>query len=220
MKEFFFFDLDGTLTDPALGITNSIIYALKKRGIEERDREKLYPFIGPPLVDSFQKYYGFSREEGYEATRDFQEYFSRRGLFENRVYDGIPAFLSRLSHTGAKIVLATSKPEEFALRILDHFDLRQYFFAVCGATMDEKTRSEKRDVIAYALAVTGADPKRSVMIGDREYDILGAREFGLESIGVLYGYGSREELSRAGADVLCEGVSDLEKATMLFTMEK
>lgn len=215
MKRFLFFDLDGTLTDPGIGITNSVMYALKSYGIVEEDREKLYPFIGPPLVDSFQKYYGFTREEGFEATRRFQEYFSQTGIYENAVYPGIPEILGFLCEKGFSPVLATSKPEPFALRILEHFSLLPYFSFVCGSTMDEKTRSEKADVIAYALSQTGADPEKTWMIGDRKYDILGGKAFGMKTVGVLYGYGSREELAEAGADHLCQSVSELKEVFFL-----
>jgi len=138
------FDLDGTLTDPGIGITNSVMYALKTYGIRESDREKLYPFIGPPLKDSFQKYYGFSPEQSMEATFRFQEYFSRKGLYENRVYEGIPELLEGLFARGRTLILATSKPEKFALQVLEYFELNKYFSCVCGATMDEKTLYEKK----------------------------------------------------------------------------
>lgn len=211
MKRFLFFDLDGTLTDPGIGITNSVMYALKTYGIVEEDREKLYPFIGPPLSESFQKYYGFTPEQGNEATWRFREYFSQTGIFENTLYEGIPELLRSLCDAGFSPVLATSKPELFAERILEHFSLRSYFSHVCGAAMDEKTRSEKKDVIAYAFDETGADPAETWMIGDRKYDVLGGKAFGMKTVGVLYGYGSREELMEAGADFLCETVSDLKE---------
>ena len=210
MKKVIFFDLDGTLTDPSIGITNSVMYSLKTYGIEETDREKLYPFIGPPLVDSFGKYYGFSEEKGREATFRFQEYFSKKGLFENEVYEGIPSLLRRLKEKGETVALATSKPEVFALRILEHFDLKRYFDFVCGATMDEKTRCRKDEVLLYALETADADPTSSVMVGDREYDILAGRKFGLSTVGVLYGFGDREELEKAGSDRIAETVSELE----------
>ena len=134
----FFFDLDGTLTDPGLGITNSVQKALLAYGIREENREKLYPFIGPPLADSFIRYYGFTPERAQEAIGHFRAYFSVKGIFENQLYDGIPQLLDALKKKGKKIVLATSKPEEFAIRILKHFDLFSYFDFVCGAHMDVK----------------------------------------------------------------------------------
>jgi len=211
MSKFIFFDLDGTLTDPGLGITNSVMYALSTYGIVETDREKLYPFIGPPLVDSFEKYYGFPHEKGLEAVKRFQTYFSRQGIFENQLYESIPALLSDLKEAGYQLVLATSKPEEFALRILEHFSIRAYFCAVSGATMDEVSRFKKDDVIAHAMGLVGASPEACTMVGDREYDILGGKKFGMKTVGVLYGYGSREELEKAGADSLCATVEDCRK---------
>ena len=145
-----FFDLDGTLTDPGLGITSSVAHALRRAGITPPPLRELYPFIGPPLVDSFMKYYGMTHEEGRTAVDWFREYFRDRGIFENEVYPGIESMLARLREAGKTLVLATSKPEEFALRILDHFGLRQYFSCVTGASMDE-TLSRKDEVIALAL---------------------------------------------------------------------
>lgn len=203
------FDLDGTLTDPGQGITNSVAYALKKHGIENHDRRELYCFIGPPLLDSFMKYYGFSKEQAMQAILDYREYFSDRGIFENIPYDGVYDMLQTLQDQGKKLVLATSKPEEFALRILERFDLASYFDLVVGATMDEK-RSKKGDVIAHALSLLQPyEPGSIIMIGDREHDILGAKENGLPAIGVLYGYGTREELEAAGAAAIAETIREL-----------
>ena len=209
MNSYLFFDLDGTLTDPGVGITNSVMCALRHYGIEETDRKKLYPFIGPPLVDSFEKYYGFSREKGLEAIDYFREYFAEKGIFENQLYEGIPEVLEKLVRKGYSLVLATSKPEPFALRILKHFSLDSYFSFVCGASMDEKQRSEKEEIIRYALEKSGADPAKTFMIGDRKYDVLGGKSFGMKTVGVLYGYGSREELLSAQADFICETPEEL-----------
>lgn len=153
MFEYALFDLDGTLTDPALGITNSIMYALDKMGREIPPRESLYSFIGPPLVQSFQSL-GMTKDEAETALRTYREYFSVKGLFENKVYDGIPEALETLSNAGVKIILATSKPELYAAQILEHFSLDKYFTSVCGASMDEK-RVDKADVIKYALDTNG-----------------------------------------------------------------
>ncbi|MCQ2355099.1 MAG: HAD hydrolase-like protein, partial [Clostridia bacterium] len=130
------FDLDGTITDPGLGITNSVMYSLRTYGIEITDRESLYPFIGPPLDESFMRYFGFRKEDCPEAIRRYREYFSDRGLFENEIYPGVSKMLSELKKAGKKIILATSKPEVFAERILEHFDLREYFDLVAGSTLD------------------------------------------------------------------------------------
>lgn len=202
------FDLDGTLTDPAEGITNSVAYALERYGIRVEDKKSLYSFIGPPLNDSFMQYYGFSPEKAMEAIGVYREYFRDRGIFENEVYEGIPELLDRIKKSGRKIVLATSKPEEFAVRILEHFDLIGYFDVVAGASMDEK-RNKKGDVIKYAMEKGGLSAEGAVMIGDREHDIFGAGENGLPSIGVLYGYGDRKELEAAGAAYIAEAVKDI-----------
>lgn len=204
------FDLDGTLTDPGRGITNSVAHSLKKFGIEVEDKKELYKFIGPPLHDSFMRYYGFSKEEAETAVEYFREYFRDTGIFENEVYDGIENLLSKLKASGRKIILATSKPEEFAKRILVHFGLDKYFDFTAGATMDT-SRVKKGDVIAYALRESGCSSQNAVMIGDKMHDILGAKENGLASIGVLFGYGSREELENAGADFIAENVNDIIK---------
>ena len=205
------FDLDGTLTDPGEGITNSVDFALSKYGIETKDKRELYKFIGPPLKDSFMKYYGFDEEKAEEAIAFYREYFRDRGIFENRVYDDVEDMLTKLYADGKTIVLATSKPEEFALRILEHFGLRKYFSVVAGASMDS-SRSKKGDVIAYALSMCGnIDKNTSVMIGDREHDIIGAKENGLKSIGVLYGYGDENELKTAGANYIVSTPLDILK---------
>jgi len=204
-----FFDLDGTLTDPGVGITNSVAYALKKWGIEVEDRTTLYPFIGPPLTDSFQRYYGFSKEDSLRAVDDYREYFRDRGMYENEAYEGVEEMLAALKAAGKRIVLATSKPEYFAFQILEHFHLDGYFDFKAGASMDE-SRNKKGQVIAYALESLGiTDKAQVVMVGDREQDVQGAKENGLDSIGVLFGYGSREELETAGATYLAETMEDI-----------
>lgn len=208
MYDIILFDLDGTLTDPGLGITNSVAYALKHYGIEKQDRESLYKFIGPPLSDSFMKYYGFSEEKAMEAIGVYREYFRDKGLYENEVYEGVRELLEKIKASGRKIVLATSKPEEFSVRILEYFELIKYFDIVAGASMDEK-RNKKGDVIRYAMEKGGFTAEGAVMIGDREHDIFGAKENGLPSIGVLYGYGSEDELRQAGADYIAGTVEDI-----------
>lgn len=209
MYQYILFDLDGTLTDPGLGITNSVRYALNKFGIEAPDRAALYRFIGPPLLDSFVEFYGFSEAKGALAVQYYREYFGDRGLYENQVYPGVPELLSALKGMGRTLLLATSKPEEYAVEILKHFHLDQYFDFVAGATMDG-SRSKKADVIAHALDL-GRVARRSgaVMVGDREHDILGAARMELDSIGVLYGYGSEGELRAAGADYIVKTPADL-----------
>ena len=209
MYQTILFDLDGTLTDPGLGITNSVMYALKKWGIEVTDRSSLYRFIGPPLQASFMQYYGFSQEDAEKSVAYYREYFREKGLYENEVYPGAEKLLAELKAAGKKIALATSKPEEFAVRILKHFQLDGYFDVIAGATMDS-SRSKKADVIAYCLDQLGeADLSQVVMVGDREHDIIGAKTVGVDSIGVLVGYGSREELETAGAAYIAETLDDV-----------
>lgn len=200
MYDVILFDLDGTLTDSGIGITNSVKYALEKQGITINDRRELFRFVGPPLVEAFQKFYGFSPEKALETTHIYREYYSEKGIFENEVYDGIEKLLKKLSENGKRVIVATSKPELFARKILAHFSLSKYFEYIAGANMDE-TRTDKTEVIKYALEECKiTDLSHAVMIGDREHDIFGAKKIGASSIGVLYGYGSREELENAGAD--------------------
>ena len=209
--EYLFFDLDGTLTDPAEGITKSVEYALNKFGITVADRSELFCFIGPTLADSFRRFYGFSDEDALRAVVYYREYFPEKGIFDNRVYDGIPELLAKLQTAGRTLVLATSKPEEFARRIMDKFDLARYFKHLCGATFDGRI-SKKSEVIEYAIETAGITDRSSVlMIGDREHDVLGAKKAGVDSLGVLFGYGSREELEGAGATYIAESVEELGK---------
>ena len=203
------FDLDGTLTDPKEGITKSVAHSLKFFGIEVEDLDSLKKFIGPPLIDSYMRYYGFSREQAVLAVEYYREYYAVTGIFENRVYDGVETMLQTLKDLGKVCVLATSKPEHYAVQILEHFGLSRYFSCVAGATMDEK-RTNKADVIAYALERVGNIGK-TVMVGDRHHDVEGAKAHGLPCIGVLYGYGSREELETAGADYLAETAEEILK---------
>lgn len=208
-KQFILFDLDGTLTDPMVGITKSVQYALRYYGIEETDLKKLCPFIGPPLKDSFMEYYGFSEEKAAEAIGVYREYFSETGLYENMEYSGIRDMLAGLKAAGKNLYVATSKPELFAKQILEYFRLTEYFDFIGGADMGE-TRVKKGDVIRYVLEENQiTDLDQAVMVGDRKHDIIGAEENGLESIGVLYGYGSREELETAGTDWIVDTVEAL-----------
>jgi phosphoglycolate phosphatase len=203
------FDLDGTLTDPGIGITNSVMHALNKYGIDVCDRSALYKFIGPPLLESFERYYGFSEAEAKKAVEYYREYFTVTGILENILYDGVDQLLYQLKNSGKTLILATSKPEVFAKRILEHFQLAQYFTYIAGSELDG-SRVKKQEVIRYALEHCGVtDPSKAVMIGDREHDIFGAKACGLSAIGVLFGYGGRAELERAGADIIVETVTDI-----------
>ena len=206
-----FFDLDGTLTDPALGITNSFIHALKFYGMEIPSYEELCKLIGPPLPYSFETTFGFDHDKAMQAVAKYREYFATKGLFENKVYEGIPELLQTLKEQGKHLLVATSKPEEYSIKIIDHFGLSRYFDFVCGSLMDE-SRSKKSEVIAYALERSGLgsdDKNKVLMVGDRFHDIEGAKANGLKSCGVLFGYGARQELEEAGADYIAKSVKEL-----------
>lgn len=206
------FDLDGTLTDPGEGITNSVAYALRKFGVEVPERQELYKFIGPPLSESFAEFYGLNDDEVRQAISWYREYYRPYGINENLLYDGVEEMLKRLRDGGKTLLVATSKPEPFARQILEHFGLTEYFAYIAGANFDE-TRGTKAEVIAYALESANIETRENViMVGDRKYDITGAAENGLDAIGVLSGYGSRQELEEAGALYVAEhisGVADL-----------
>jgi phosphoglycolate phosphatase len=207
--QYILFDLDGTLTDPAVGITNSIMYSLKKYNIKVDDRSELYKFIGPPLLESFMKYYGFTEEEGKKAIEYYREYFGVKGLFENIIYDGIKDLLKSLKDNGKILLVATSKPQVFAEQILVHFKLDKYFSFIAGSNLDG-TRIKKAEVIEYALeGLNITELTKTIMVGDREHDIRGAKTIGIKSIGVLYGYGSKEELVNADADYIVQSVSEI-----------
>lgn len=209
MYQYILFDLDGTLTDPGQGITNSVIYSLNKMGIEETDRQKLYKFIGPPLVDSYMKYYGFEKETADKAVELYREYFKVKGLYENEVYDGVSEMLYDIRKLGIKTLVATSKPEVFAIEILKHFNLFDKFDFVAGATLDGK-RIKKADVIKYACDSLGIDDYSvCLMVGDREHDVVGAKEHSMKCCGVTYGYGSFDELKNSGADYIVNNPKEI-----------
>lgn len=211
MKEYQYilFDLDGTLTDPKEGITKSVAYALQQFGIKEENLDSLCKFIGPPLQESFEVYYGMSRESAAIAVEKYREYFAPCGLFQNKVYEGIEKLLKELKEGGRCLMLATSKPTVYARQILEHFRLDSYFDYIVGSELDG-SRVKKGEVIAYALKEAGvAEVEQAVMIGDRKHDVIGAKENGLDSIGVLYGYGSKEEMEENGADYIVETAEQL-----------
>jgi len=207
--KYIIFDLDGTITDPRVGITKSIDYALRYYGIKTENLDSLCKYIGPPLLNSFQEDYGFSEEQAKIAILKYREYFKITGIYENVVYSGIEEMMKNLQDKQKKLMIATSKPTEFAIRILEYFNLRQYFDFVAGSEMDG-SRSEKADVIKYVIEENEiSDISEAIMIGDRKHDIIGAKKTGIDSVGVLYGYGSKEELMQAGADYLIENVEDI-----------
>lgn len=205
-----FFDLDGTLTDPKEGITNSVAYALESFGIHE-DPDRLTPFIGPPLIDSFMEFYHFDLPTAQKSVEKYREYFSSQGIFENKVFSGSQPLLAQLKVAGKTVCLATSKPEVFARQILEHFHIDGYFDQIVGSCLDG-TRTKKGEVIEEVFARLGdscPEKSRCVMVGDRLHDIAGAQENGLDSIGVTFGYGSQEELSQAGATHIARSFEEL-----------
>ena len=209
------FDLDGTLTDPFEGITRSVEYALNAFGIEVEDRRVLAPFIGPPLVESLTERYGFTMEDAVAAVAKYREYFAVKGLYENELFEGIPELLSNCRKAGYKISMATSKPTHYARIIAEHFDIAHYFDAIHGSSLDG-TRITKSSVVAEAVSEEHLDPTRALMIGDRRHDVEGAGEHGIRTVGVLYGYGSREEHEAAGAAYI---VNDLDELRELLICE-
>ncbi|CYU68559.1 HAD family hydrolase [Streptococcus suis] len=216
MYQTILFDLDGTLTDSGQGILNSVAYALEKMGIEEPDTANLNRFIGPPLYESFSRFYQLSPEDTQSAVDAFRVYFKEKGMFENQLYPGIIPLLEELRTAGKTLVIATSKPEIFAKQILEHFGIAHYFDVIAGASLDS-SRISKADVISYAINQLEAFPNNAVMIGDREHDIEGARMHQLPAIGVLYGYGNKQEFEKAGATMIVETVQDLKR--VLLTTE-
>lgn len=207
-KKYILFDLDGTLTDPQEGITNSIKYALEFYKIHETDYEKLLKFIGPPLVESFKENYGFDDKKAFEAVIKYREYFLDKGMFENKIIENIDELLEKLYMDEKTNIIVTSKPESMAKDIARHFKIDKYFYDICGATLDEKL-SKKIDILKMAVEKNAIDIKNAVMIGDREFDVLAAKHMNMNSIGVLFGFGSREELENAGADIIVESVDEL-----------
>ena len=204
------FDLDGTLTDPAEGITKAVEAALNHYGITVADRAALHKFIGPPLDESFPEFYGFDAARTAEATEVFRAYFDRQGWRENIPYPGVEDMLRDLRAAGKRLLVATSKPEVFALRIMEHFGLARYFDHICGAPMDNQEGAKKAAVIRDALRRAGVeDLSTAVMVGDRRHDIDGARQAGLEAVGVLWGYGDLQELEAAGAAYNVEDIPGL-----------
>lgn len=209
MKQHLFFDLDGTLTDSMPGITRAVQYALRHYGIEVENLDLLKPFIGPPLPDSFREYYNFSEKDSLDAVPVFREYYSMKGWKENEPYEGVEQMLQTLIACGKKLYVATSKPEWMAKQVLEYFNLAVYFEFIGGAS-DDESRTKKADVIQYVIQNCGLQSKEGIiMIGDRSHDIKGAHAVGLEAVGVLYGYGDREELEQAGADWITESTKSL-----------
>lgn len=202
-------DLDGTITNPAEGITRCFEYALNHFGIEVEDRSSLEQFIGPPLRTSFMEGFGFEEEKAEQAVAKYRERFNPTGMYENEVYEGMERALQTLKEAGKVLIVATSKPEHMAKKILAHFHLDVYFEDICGSCDDAK-RNEKDEVIRYALEKHNiTEPDEVLMVGDRKFDVIGAGKCGLKCMGVLYGFGDREELEQAGAAYIAETVDDM-----------
>ena len=211
MYDTLLFDLDGTLTDPKEGITKCVQYALKSFQIDEENRDNLTCFIGPPLRESFRVYYGFDEEQANRATQKYRERFETIGLYENKVFDGIKEMLQQLQASGKCLAVATSKPEVYAKKILEKYELLAYFEEVVGSEIDG-TRAEKSEVIQEAfkrLGLSEEQKQQVLMIGDRKHDILGAKKCGIHSVGVQFGYAEPNELELAGADYIVNTVEEL-----------
>lgn len=209
--KYLLFDLDGTITDSETGITRCVEYALNYFGIQVNDLRELSPFIGPPLLDSFKDFYHFNDEQAIIATAKYRERYTDKGIFENELYPGIKELLAEAQQKDKKVILATSKPEIFARRILDYFGLSNYFFFIAGSGLDGSLHT-KTDVINHILQSNNiTELSTVVMIGDRKHDIIGAKNVGIDSIGVLYGFGDYKELSEAGANYIVEDITTLRK---------
>ncbi len=207
------FDLDGTVTDPYIGITSSILHSLKYYPeITPPKREELKVFIGPPLADKYSEFFGFDKEEALRAVEHYREYYRPTGIFENSVYDGIPELLRKLRSNGKRVYLATSKPQVFACQIVEHFGLADCFDGIYGSTLDGKI-VKKADVIARLLEKEKCDVSESVMVGDTEFDILGAAQLGMRAVGVTYGYGNEENIR---ASKPCATVASVEELARLL----
>lgn len=222
MFEYILFDLDGTLTDPKLGITSSVQYALRALGIEEPSLDRLEPFIGPPLADSFREFYGLEGERLATAIDKYRERFATQGIFENEIYPGIPQMLADLKAKDKLLAIASSKPTLFVEQILEHFEIGKYFDHVVGSNMDG-TRGTKEEVVEETLRqmltveMTPAQKRDAVaMVGDRKFDIEGASVHGITSVGVLFGYAPEGELEEAGADYIVNSVKSLQ---VLLTLQ-
>ena len=209
------FDLDGTLTDSGLGVANGVLYALAQMGFPKPNDDELKKYLGPPLWTSFSDYAGMNESQTIEAVRLYREYYNETGAYENSVYPGIPELLARLVSDGKRLAVATSKVDYAAVNILQHFNMDHFFDVIAGSDETGELRGTKSLVIGHALAeLRMCDGTSVVMIGDREHDILGAKEHGIPGIGVLFGYGDRAELESAGAVEIVSDVSELATALL------
>lgn len=213
------FDLDGTLSDPKIGITKSVQYALQKMGIDEPNIDKLECFIGPPLQASFAEYYDFDEGNAQRAIDYYRERFKDKGMFENKLYSNIPLLLKSLKEQQYTLVVATSKPTVFSEQILKYFNIDQYFDLVVGSNLDG-TRTAKTEIIQYILDKYNKYKLDDfIMIGDRKYDMIGAKNTGIDSIGVTYGYGSFEELSDSHPTHIVNSVEEIKEILIASKVE-
>lgn len=206
--EYILFDLDGTLTDPKEGITRCVKYAIEESGRKAPSLSELEIFIGPPLKEQFKSYLSCDDKEGEWLLFKYRERFSATGLFENEIYEGIEELLSELKKRGRKIALATSKPTVYSEKILEHFNILKYFDEVVGSELSG-ARVEKEEVIKEVLSRLNPDLSKTVMVGDRKFDIIAAKKIGIKSVGVKYGYAQKKELENEAPDYIAETVSDL-----------
>lgn len=209
------FDLDGTISDPKIGITKSFQYALAFFGISVESLDELEPVIGPPLKQSFMEFYHLTEEDTLVAIEKYRERFGKKGLYENTLYPGMKELLEQLKDEGFELAIASSKPTLYVEQILEYFEIRSCFSHVVGAYMDGR-RGEKEEVVEDAIVLLGGEKEkgRMIMVGDRKFDILGAHQNGLPAVGVTYGYGGKQELSEAGADILVDSVAQLREALL------
>ena len=207
------FDLDGTLSDPADGLIQGFVYCFKKLGLPYENEDELRKYIGPSLYEEWQEDFGFTPEEANDAIELFREYYNIYGWWDNRMYDGIPEMLTSLKRAGKKVVLATSKPLDTAKKVLELFDLTKYFDFIGGATSHQN--DQKWQVLNWSLTSVGIDVndpearKKCILVGDRKYDAEGAKICGIDSMGVLYGHGTREEIFESGFTLTADSVGDI-----------
>lgn len=205
-----FFDFDGTIADSSEGVIKSFDYVLKSYGISV-DKSLYQKMIGPPLRESFSKILGFPDSEVANAIKKYREYYKPHGLFECKIYDGFVDLLKSLRKKSYKIFVATSKPEDFARQILEHFGIADLFDFIGGSSMDEKTRIEKVDVVRYVISENNLNPKECILVGDRKYDVLGAHEAGIKCMGILWGFGNKAEFEECGADFICADTKEVDE---------
>ena len=205
------FDLDGTLVDSGIGVTNAAAYAIEKLGKTPPSRQELFKFIGPPLPHSFRDFCGFDNSTTDLAVEYFREYYADKGILECTMYNGVLELMQSLKQKGYELGLATSKPDMFATRVVENKGILPYLDFLAGASTDEKTRATKDAVIEYALSLTKEKDRRKIlMVGDRHFDVNGAKAFGIDTAGVTFGYGSPEELKEAGAKYIVNSMQELD----------